>query len=161
LYVNQNAGNVGIEIDDLNGSGTDANVGVVGNGIAMIAAGANKSGIGLTVQGSGSGQWQRGALLQNYAQFGLSLSTTTARASDLSIQPPADDSGGTYGYEISAANQAATAIVWSIDDVGNLNTAGNVTAASVTAGNGFTGTKTAGSCTFTIMAGIITNVTGC
>jgi hypothetical protein len=32
---------------------------------------------------------------------------------------------------------------------------------SLTVGNGFSGTKTAGSCVFTIVSGIITNVTGC
>jgi hypothetical protein len=57
----------------------------------------------------------------------------------------------------------------SIDDAGNIYSSGNIGAAGtlnvaaykVGGTNGFTGTKTAGSCVFTINGGIITNVTGC
>lgn len=42
-----------------------------------------------------------------------------------------------------------------------LDASGNFTAGTINARNGFNGTKVAGSCTLTIVNGIITNVTGC
>jgi subtilisin family serine protease len=52
---------------------------------------------------------------------------------------------------------------FAVDSRGNLSTSGAVGAGSFNSGGtaGFTGTKTAGSCTFTIQGGIITNVSGC
>jgi hypothetical protein len=86
-------------------------------------------------------------------------------------------SGGSF--ELGAAARfdidTATPVVWHADtgisrdaagviDVGNGtlgDKSGTVNAAHVVAGNGFSGTKTAGSCVLTIVSGIITNVTGC
>lgn len=61
-------------------------------------------------------------------------------------------SGPSGGEFVNNASNAA---------LGSWNNNGNFSFNTVAAGNGFTGTKTAGSCTFTINAGIITNVTGC
>ena len=48
-----------------------------------------------------------------------------------------------------------------LDPSAGLSVQGVLSASSVQAANGFTGTKTAGSCTLTITAGIITNISGC
>jgi hypothetical protein len=45
--------------------------------------------------------------------------------------------------------------------VATIDQSGNINATTVKPSNGFTGVKTTGTCTFTIVSGIITNVTGC
>lgn len=47
------------------------------------------------------------------------------------------------------------------DPTASFNVVGSLNASKIAAGNGFTGSKTIGSCTLTITAGIITGVSGC
>jgi hypothetical protein len=78
----------------------------------------------------------------------------------------ADGMGGADFYN-AFASKSGTAFYWrAFDGKGwaqpmSLSRTGDLTVHSVLPANGFTGTKTAGSCVFTITNGIITNVTGC
>jgi hypothetical protein len=78
----------------------------------------------------------------------------------------ADGMGGADFYNVFAS-KTGTAFHWRTFDGSGwaqpmaLSRAGDLTVHSVLPANGFTGTKTAGSCVFTIANGIITNVTGC
>jgi hypothetical protein len=68
-----------------------------------------------------------------------------------------------YGLWVSAGNVRLSANATDILDcnVGSCAVNGDLTPQTLHVGNGFTGTKTAGSCVMTIVAGVITNVTGC
>ena len=114
VYNNINNGSVGIEIDDINGSGVDAPVGSIGNGIVVIASGPNsrsRSGIGYTCQAVVNGtSWQYCQLLQSYTTFGTFYSGATGRSADISIIPPADDTS----TAIVGRNHANTASVFFI-----------------------------------------------
>lgn len=71
----------------------------------------------------------------------------------------AASSGSTvYGNNLNAQSGAAYNV---LDTTAGFNVPGQINASSIIAANGFTGTKTAGACTFTIISGIITNVSGC
>ena len=70
-----------------------------------------------------------------------------------------EDVGGAGSFGVF--DNTAGVMRLSIDTAGEAAFGGKVTAPSVAAGNGYTGTKTIGSCTLVITAGIITNVTGC
>ena len=92
--------------------------------------------------------------------YGTSL---TATDNGITVQSVTDDtitSGypGMFGYNAGAklSNFFAGNLSASTNDAINFN--GPI---SVNGTAGFTGTKTAGSCTFTITNGLITNVTGC
>jgi hypothetical protein len=80
------------------------------------------------------------------------------------------DQGGIIYISTSGGNVASIAADGSISTNGSLGVTSNSTLSGslnvlggykVSGAAGFTGTKTAGSCVFTINSGIITNVTGC
>lgn len=72
----------------------------------------------------------------------------------LGIYPDSTQTGGNLAVDV---HSPAGSTVFSTDYNGNVNAAGYKAAGTA----GFSGTKTAGSCTLTISGGIITNVTGC
>jgi hypothetical protein len=63
-----------------------------------------------------------------------------------------------YGNNFNAQTGSAYNV---LDGTAGLNVQGTVNATHITASNGYSGTKTMGSCTLTIAGGIITNVSGC
>jgi hypothetical protein len=63
-----------------------------------------------------------------------------------------------YGNNFNAQTGAAYNV---LDPTAGMTVHGTLNASKVVPANGFTGTKTAGTCVLTIASGIITNVTGC
>lgn len=66
-------------------------------------------------------------------------------------------SSGLLEYATRATSTGAPTVRFSVDNAGAVN----ATSYKVGGTAGFSGTKTAGACTFTISGGVITNVTGC
>jgi hypothetical protein len=158
-YANLNNQTRGIEIDLVNAGNTDdPGDGTVGVGEQIIASGnaGTKAGVGLMINGSNT-TFQTDAILTSYSKIGLHLASSAAKTADIAIS--SSDESPTIPAIILTSSSLANAQFTLFDD-GSLR--GNkISATSLTAKNGFTGTKKAGSCVLTIQSGIITNVTGC
>jgi len=158
-YSNLNNQTRGIEIDLVNaGNIDDPGDGTVGVGEQIIASGntGTKAGVGLMINGSNT-TFQTDAVLTSYSKIGLHLSSSASKTADIAIS--SSDESPTIPAIVLTSSSLASAQFTLFDD-GSLR--GNkISATSLTAKNGFTGTKKAGSCVFTIQSGIIINVTGC
>ena len=170
-YSNLNNTSYAIEVDEVNNSDADdPGDGTVGDGIQLIASSntGKKTGVGLFISGSNT-QWQNGIDVVSYANTGLLLTSSRSKVSDIRIGlPDADPKKASIVLTTSTIANAQAAI---FDDGsakfnhltsrGNVSVGGGLAAKSVTAANGFTGTKKAGPCVFHIEHGIIIDVTGC
>jgi hypothetical protein len=82
---------------------------------------------------------------QAYANVGLYVDAASSKST-------------IYGNNLNAQSGAPYNV---LDTTAAFNVQGQISASSVVAANGFTGTKTAGACHLTIVSGIVTNITGC
>jgi hypothetical protein len=126
--------------------------------------GVNNGSASNTIEGGGFASVYTGSGVGFGTQFGIVIGGS---ATDTTIR----DTSFADNYSVSYAFQTgATGFVENVNTVGAINPPANVwdlaggisaPAYSVNGTAGFTGTKVAGSCHFTIAGGIITNVTGC
>jgi hypothetical protein len=128
-------------------------------GLSRLSAGTLVIGNGTA--GDYSGSLQAGAFKSvGTTGYNSYFYGTSVSLSDLSglFWSSAADGNGTKDTSIARCGAGAICVG---NGTGG-NTSGTVKASSFyTTGAGYTGTKTAGSCVFTISGGIITNVTGC
>lgn len=171
---------IGAEIDvTADSATTDANRQRVGLQIAGGGVSGTHIGRGILMGNNGGAMFDRGAEFDGSYTIGLDFTNGS-----FSITPIMLAGGQRIVFDGNTAGGYNRSIWWStggltistqngnvafIDDNGNFNSGGSVNPAYVnpSAGYkingvaGFTGTKVAGSCTFYINGGIITNVTGC
>jgi hypothetical protein len=109
------------------------------------------------------GNLQTQALLNSlhYPSMAIRDSKGTIRTTDWYGAGSNERHINTIGGGLFVTNSANTNLIAIDESTGNASYAGKISAPNVCPANGFNGTKTAGSCTFTIRCGIITAVSGC
>lgn len=134
----------GIEIDDINFSGTDAPGNGTHVGINLIASSAGRaSGVGMIIGGTGGSLWQNGITLNSYKDTGLVLDgslTPKSKAADMYLTPN-DDSGSAF---IILTNHAKSAPVYTVGNNGSIFSNSTITGSSLKFG-GIAPTTTANS----------------
>jgi hypothetical protein len=160
----------GIEVGMVNHSGTHG----IGNGLWLNGDGSHNRDNALLIDTQNGSKWDAGIRFTegntangatgSHNNYGIIFD----KSSDIDfivIRPRVG--AGNAAFRITdptfSSNKFTIYNTGSIDMNGGINAVGNIGANQFFAASlpGFSGTKVAGSCTFTITGGIITNVTGC